>query len=42
VSTVEELLGRKSISFGLESRKYRRRDPFHWPLDTHYPQKSWH
>jgi hypothetical protein len=39
VSTIKELLGRKSRSFGLESREYGRKDPSRWPRDTLYPQK---
>jgi hypothetical protein len=39
MSTTEELLKRKSISSGLESREYGRRDPSSWPLGTLYPQK---
>jgi hypothetical protein len=36
VSTIEELLERKSSDSGLE---YGRRDPLHWPRGTLYPQK---
>jgi hypothetical protein len=39
VSTIEELLRRKSSGSGLEDREYGRRDPPRWPRDTHYPQK---
>jgi hypothetical protein len=39
VSTTEELLGRKSSGFGLQSREYSRRDPSSSPLGTLYPQK---
>jgi hypothetical protein len=39
VSTVEELLGRKSSGSGLESREYGRRDPSSLPHGTLYPQK---
>jgi hypothetical protein len=39
VSTVEELLLRKSSGSGLESRDYGRWDPSHWPRGTLYPQK---
>jgi hypothetical protein len=39
VSTIEELLGRKSSGSGLESREYGRRDPSRWPRGTLYPQK---
>jgi hypothetical protein len=38
VSTIEEVLGKKSNGSGLEIRKYGRRDPSRWP-DTLYPQK---
>jgi hypothetical protein len=34
VSTIEELLGRKSSGSGLENRDYGRRDPPLWLLDT--------
>jgi hypothetical protein len=34
VSTIEELLERKSSGSGLENRKYRRRDPSGWPRVT--------
>jgi hypothetical protein len=37
MSPTEELLGRKSSGFGLESREYGCRDP--WPRGTLYPQK---
>jgi hypothetical protein len=39
VSTTEELLGRNNSFSGLEIREYGRGDPFHWSLDTLYPQK---
>jgi hypothetical protein len=39
VSTIEELLGRKSSGLGLESREYGHRDPLRWPRGTLYPQK---
>jgi hypothetical protein len=39
VSTIEELLGRKSSGPGLESREYGRRDPSRWPLGILHPQK---
>jgi hypothetical protein len=39
VSTIEDLLERKSSDSGLESREYYRRDPSRWPLGTLYPQK---
>jgi hypothetical protein len=38
LSTIDELLGRNSSCFSLESREYRRGDPSRWPLDTRYPQ----
>jgi hypothetical protein len=34
VSTIEELLLRKSSGFGLENRDYGRKDPPRWPRDT--------
>jgi hypothetical protein len=40
VSTIEELLERKSSGSGLENREYGRRDPSRWPHGiTLYPQK---
>jgi hypothetical protein len=39
VSTIEELLGRKSSGSGLENREYGRRDPSRWPRDSFYPPK---
>jgi hypothetical protein len=39
VSTIEELLERKSSGSDLESREYGRRDPSRWPRGTLYPQK---
>jgi hypothetical protein len=36
VSTIEELLGRKSSGSGIEIREYGNRDPSRWPR---YPQK---
>jgi hypothetical protein len=39
VSTIEELLERKSSSWGLEIREYGRGDPSRWPRVTLYPQK---
>jgi hypothetical protein len=39
VSTIEELLGRKSSGSGLESREYDRRDPSRWPRGTLCQQK---
>jgi hypothetical protein len=39
VSTIEELLERKSIGSGLEIREYGRRDPPHLLHNTPYPQK---
>jgi hypothetical protein len=41
MSTVEELLERKSSGFGLENRDYDRRDPSRWPRVIHNPQ-NWH
>jgi hypothetical protein len=38
VSTIEELLGRKSSSSSLDSREYGRRNPSSWPRGTLYPQ----
>jgi hypothetical protein len=38
VSTIEELLERKSSGSCLESREYSRRDPSRWPRGTLYPQ----
>jgi hypothetical protein len=38
VSTIEELLGRKSSGSGLENQEYGRRDPPRWPRVTLYPQ----
>jgi hypothetical protein len=38
VTTIEELLGRNSIS-GLESEDYGRGDSSRWPRGTLYPQK---
>jgi hypothetical protein len=39
VSTIEELLRRKSSCSGLEIRDYDRRDPSRSPRDTFYPQE---
>jgi hypothetical protein len=39
VSTIEELLERKSSGSGLENREYVRRDPSRWPRGILYPQK---
>jgi hypothetical protein len=39
VSTTEELLGRKSSVFSLESREYGRMDQTRWPRKTLYSQK---
>jgi hypothetical protein len=39
VSTIKEVLGRKSSGSGPENREYGRRDPSRWPRDTLYPQK---
>jgi hypothetical protein len=41
MSTTEELLGRNSSGFGLESREYGHRDSSRWPCGTLYPQKKW-
>jgi hypothetical protein len=38
VSTIEELLGRKSSGSGLENRDYGRRDPWRLPRGALYPQ----
>jgi hypothetical protein len=38
VSTIEELLKRKSSGSGLENREYGSRDPSRLPCGTHYPQ----
>jgi hypothetical protein len=38
VSTLEELLGRKSTGSGLENRDYDQRDTLRWPRDSFYPQ----
>jgi hypothetical protein len=38
VSTIEELLERKSSDSGLENLEYSRRNPSHWPRGTLYPQ----
>jgi hypothetical protein len=39
VSTIEELLGKKSSDSGIKSRKYGLMDPSRLPRDTLYPQK---
>jgi hypothetical protein len=39
MSTIEELLGRKSSGSGLEIREYGCKDLPRWPRDTLYPQK---
>jgi hypothetical protein len=39
MSTIEELLERKSSGSGLEIREYGRRDPSRWPRGALYPQK---
>jgi hypothetical protein len=39
VSTIEELLGRKSIGSGVENREYGLRDLSRCPRGTFYPQK---
>jgi hypothetical protein len=38
VSTIEELLERKSSGSGLGNREYGRGDPLRWPRSTLYPQ----
>jgi hypothetical protein len=38
VSTIEELLGRKSSGSGLEILYYGLKDPSRWPRGTLYPQ----
>jgi hypothetical protein len=39
VSTIEELLGRKNSSSGLESQEYGHGDLLRLPRETIYPQK---
>jgi hypothetical protein len=39
VSTIEELLGKKSSGFGLENRDYGRSVPPLWPRDTPVSEK---
>jgi hypothetical protein len=39
VSTIGELLGRKSSGSGVENRNYGRRDPSCWSRGNLYPQK---
>jgi hypothetical protein len=39
VSTIEELLGRKSSGSDLENREHGRGDPLRWPRDNLYQQK---
>jgi hypothetical protein len=39
VSTIEELLGRKSSGSGVANRDYGVGDPSRWPRGTLYPQK---
>jgi hypothetical protein len=39
VSTIEEVLKRKSIGSRLENREFGHRDPSRWPHGTLYPQK---
>jgi hypothetical protein len=39
VSTIAELLERKSSGSDIENREYGHRDPSHWPRGTLYPQK---
>jgi hypothetical protein len=38
MSTIEELLERKSSGYGIEIRDYGRRDPLRWSRGTLYPQ----
>jgi hypothetical protein len=40
VSTIEELLGRQSSGFGLESLEYGRRDPSRWLRDSPLSKKG--
>jgi hypothetical protein len=40
MSTIDELLERKSSGSGLESREYGRRDPSRRPRGTLYPHNS--
>jgi hypothetical protein len=39
VSTIEEILEKKSSGTGLENLDYGRGDLLRWPRDTLYPQK---
>jgi hypothetical protein len=39
MSTIEEVLGRKSSDSGVESREYGRRVPLRWLRNTFYRQK---
>jgi hypothetical protein len=39
LSTIEELLGRKTNDFGLENREYGSRDPSRWPRCTLNPER---
>jgi hypothetical protein len=39
MSTIEELLRRKSSGSGPENREYSSKDPLPWPRYTLYPQK---
>jgi hypothetical protein len=39
VTTIEELLGRKSSGCSLENQEYGCGDPLYWPHDTLYPKK---
>jgi hypothetical protein len=38
LSTIEDLLERKSSGSDLKRREYGRRDPLRWPRETIYPQ----
>jgi hypothetical protein len=40
MSTIEEVLGRKSSDFGLENRDYGRRVPSRSPRGTPYPKNG--
>jgi hypothetical protein len=39
MSTIVELLGKKSSGSGVEIREYGLRDPSRWPRGTLYPQE---
>jgi hypothetical protein len=40
VTTIEELLGRKSSGFGLKNLEYGLGDPSHWPRGTPLSAKA--